>query len=168
MSLIDGRLTCISARMQPILFRDDHAKEVSFVLRRRLRKGLKISFPGFVLLGQLLQPCWVEGCPFAEFQFFLLACHDHFPFLPFLSVKFLHQLSPPPFDGFQASCEFPGFRVEVGQLLLELLLGRWSSPLLSRTRDSTSCRSSRYQGLPCMLLSRNCSLPARIAAMISC
>ena len=43
---------------------------------------------------------------------------------------------------------------------------RWSGPLWSRTRDSTSCRSSRYQGLPCMLLSRNCSLPARIAVRL--
>src|SRR3954463_14165757 len=47
-------------------------------------------------------------------------------------------------------------------------LCRWSCPLLSRTRDSTSCRNSRYHGLPCMLLSRNCNLPTRIAAMISC
>jgi hypothetical protein len=40
---------------------------------------------------------------------------------PKLSVKFLHQFSPSPFNGFQAGCEFPGFGVEVGQLLLELL-----------------------------------------------
>src|SRR3954452_13349015 len=51
--------------------------------------------------------------------------------------------------------------------LWSFFLCRWSSPHFSRTRDSTSCRSSRYHGLPCMLPSRNCSLPARIAAMIS-
>src|ERR1019366_9408580 len=55
------------------------------------------------------------------------------PFLgwvPFLSVKLLHQLSPPPFDGFQANREFPGFGVEVGQLLLELLLVQVVLPAL--------------------------------------
>ena len=83
-------------------------------------------------------------------------------------VKFLHQLSPSPFDGFQASFDLPGFLVEVGQLLLELLLVQALCPPFSLTRASTSCRSSRYHGLPCMLSSRNCNLPARMAAMISC
>jgi hypothetical protein len=38
------------------------------------------------------------------------------------SVKFLRQLSPSPFNDFQASLELPGFLVNVGQLFLELLL----------------------------------------------
>jgi len=46
------------------------------------------------------------------------------------SVHFLLQLSPSPFDGFQASCEFPRFRVEVGQLLLKLLFVQVIRPAL--------------------------------------
>jgi hypothetical protein len=37
-------------------------------------------------------------------------------------VEFLHQLSPSPFNGLQASLELSGFLVDVGQLVLELLL----------------------------------------------
>jgi hypothetical protein len=40
------------------------------------------------------------------------------------TVKFLRQLSPSHFDGFQASLEFSGFLIDVAQLLLKLLLGR--------------------------------------------
>ena len=64
----------------------------------------------------------------------------------------------------------PSFRVSVlrsANSLRRFFWCNWSSPLLARARDSTSCRNSRYQGLPWMLLSRNCSLPARIPAMIS-
>jgi len=38
-----------------------------------------------------------------------------------LSVEFLHQFSPSPLDGFRACCMCPGFFIEVGQLLLQLL-----------------------------------------------
>jgi hypothetical protein len=36
-------------------------------------------------------------------------------------AKFFHQNSPSPFNGFQASLDFSGFLVEVGQLFLQLL-----------------------------------------------
>ena len=36
-------------------------------------------------------------------------------------AKFLHQPSPSSFDCFQATLDFPGFLVEVGQLFLQLL-----------------------------------------------
>jgi hypothetical protein len=38
------------------------------------------------------------------------------------SVEFLRQLSPSPFDGFQATLDLPGFLVEIGQFFLELFL----------------------------------------------
>jgi hypothetical protein len=47
-----------------------------------------------------------------------------------LSFKFLRQLSPSPFDGFQTGCEFSGFPVEIGNLLLELFLVQVVQPTL--------------------------------------
>lgn len=45
-------------------------------------------------------------------------------------TEFRHQLSPPPFDGFQASLDLPGLPVEIGQFLLELLPAQVVLPAL--------------------------------------
>jgi hypothetical protein len=49
---------------------------------------------------------------------------------PWSSTEFLRQFRPSPVDHFQPSLQFPGFLVEVGQLLLEFFLLQMILPAL--------------------------------------
>jgi hypothetical protein len=69
---------------------------------------------------------------------------EHTPVLPAVldpasqvssSVKFLFQLSPSSLNGLQPTLDLPGFLVEVGQLLLELLFVQVVLPALFLDED---------------------------------
>ena len=68
------------------------------------------------------------------------------------SAKFLREFSPSPFDDRQSGFQLPGFLVDVGQLLFELLPVKVvrAAFLLDQGLDFVPYR--RNQGLPCMLL----------------
>ncbi len=89
---------------------------------------------------------------------------DPWPHVPASSAKFLHQLGPSPFDGFQPTLDLPGFLVEIGQLLLEFFLVQVILPALFPDEGFDLLPQQPIPRLPCMLPPRYCSFPARMAS----